>query len=203
MNKNSIFLFSILLFAFSVPTNAQYGFGVISGGSSIEGKIVQNNQTFNSGFSPEVDIYGGLFTESFLAFGLFLEFDTRLINVKDIDFFEKSYKCVFDFYIGPAIQIGTPRGCVSVSGQIGYSVSDFFTFTGSDDVNFGSISFKLAADIIINTMCIGVFYRPKTQLIKEKSFASQYGWSGSVDGFTLQPTWGIRIGLNLAQLEDF
>lgn len=201
MNRNTILLFSVLLFAFSIPSNAQdVGLGVISGGSSIGGKIVQNDQTVKSGFSPEIDLYGGLFTDNSPAIGLFLEFDTRLINVKDIDFFEKSYKCVFDLYIGPAILIGEPDGGVVVSGLIGYSVSDFLTFTGSDDVNFGSLSFKIAADIVLDPICIGVFFRPETQLIKEKRFESQYGWEGNVEGFSLQPAWGIRLGFNLSEL---
>lgn len=180
------------LAVFQQPIHAQ--FGMVAGGSSIAGKITQNNQIVKSGFSPEVDFSMNFFFDDGVAFGFVVDCDGRLINTKNIDFFEKKYKFVFDLYAGPSVLIGEPDMGIVVSAMIGYSFSAIISWAGSDAVNMGALTFKLSADLLLENFSIGVFYRPESQLIKEKSFAEHYGWQGFIDGFVVEPAWGIRLG---------
>lgn len=187
MNKNTFFFFSVLLLGLSNTTNAQ-SLWSISGGSSIGGTIVQNSQTYNSGFSPDFTVSGAyLLGEGGPAIGLAFEWNPRLINVKEINFFSKNYKFISDFYVGPAVFLGGIDDYalgIMISGQIGFSVN-------ADSWDY---SFKVAADILLGAVSIGVFYRPETQLIKEKSWDLKYGEYGLTEEFVLQPAWGVRLG---------
>lgn len=194
MNKKCI-LFAIVALAFLTKATAQ-GFASITMGSSIDGKIVKDGQTYKSGFSPEVGICLGVFAgEGGSGLGVLFEWNLRFINVKEINFFEKSYKSTSDIYLGPALFLGDMEvGGIVISGMIGYSLSDFWGM-GEEETNTGSLSFKVSADIVLGSITIGGFYRPETQLIKQKSWALQYGEYGYVDGFVYQPTWGVRLGI--------
>ena len=192
--KKNLTLFFIMTFATTLTSMAQivYHFSV---GSAIGSEIIKDGNSYKSGFSPEFNFsYIGIFHEATPYLGLSIEGDLRLINVKNIDFFDKSYKEVGDLYCGILIGFTNYNEDFGLflNGQIGYSLSGNGI---SDDTNLGSLSFKVSADVIINNVSIGVFYRPETQLIKLKSWASVYGWSGGVDGFVLQPSWGIKVGV--------
>ena len=115
------------------------------------------------------------------GFELATEMDFRLIEIEEIDYFEKDYKFLFDVYGGPGVMWYGIRA----RALIGYSFSTWIDNAISGG-KLGALSFKLTLDVTLSGLfSIGVFYRPLKQKLMDKSGV----------GFTTHPSFGIRFAL--------
>lgn len=155
--------------------------------SIIGGQIEQNDVTYNSGLGWGLGLAENIIGDEF---GFTTEGDFRLIDVSNINWFDNEYKFLFDFYIGPSMFLFNDQHysfAIMINALFGYSIScsldDFIS--SLEWGKFGSLSFKLSADIVIEEFHFGVFYHPKKQRVK----------AGNGTEFTILPAWGIEIGI--------
>ena len=191
------FSFSTKLFSQSLV----YG-GWINFGSTFGQKLQQNGKSFSSTFSPDIE-FGMAYREgeSNIGVGFGIALGLRFINTEHIDWFDNSYKCAGELYVGPSILIpfddfDTSTGLI-INPFVGYSL----TGLGNGGDQIGSFTVKLSADIFFHGISIGAFWRPLKQNIKGHSSENRYGSYGKDSQFDCNPSFGIRIGYTLFEAD--
>ena len=179
MKSLSIFFKPLLLLLFCCGISQCYSqsLGRVYGGAIVGGKLEQNGEKYSSGLGWEIGYSESVGEE----FELVCEMDFRLVEIGEIDYFEKDYKFLFDIYGGPGVTLEN----VKARALIGYSFSAWIDNAISGG-NLGAVSFKLALDVALSEdFSIGLFYRPSKQKLMDKSGT----------GFTILPSFGIRFAL--------
>ena len=144
--------------------------GWINFGSTLGQKLQQNGKSLSSNFSPDIE-FGMAFRdgEYNIGVGFGTALGLRLINTEKIDWFDNSYKCAGEFYIGPSVLIPfddfeTSTGLI-INPLVGYSLTGF----GDSSEQIGSFTVKLSVDVFFHGFSIGAFWRPLKQNIKGKA----------------------------------
>lgn len=179
----------VVFFASLLSLNQVHAQAWTSFGSTVGLELKQNNASYESAFSPDVEL--GFRWPTTVGFGAVV--DLRWINTEKIEWFS-DYKFIWDVYVGPSFffRFGDDyRTGILLNTFFGYSTSGAWF---DPDVSSGSFSIKLSADLVIKGVMIGAFWYPLKQHVEGNSSSSKYGGYMRFGEFDMPSRFGLRIG---------